>query len=88
MRLRQAAGKVALPDRLDRRKHSRARRQKKKVTKRVQDDMALEATSNRAMKRALAFPTAPKSIDLNAEHRALLERQAGERPKDARVRHL
>ena len=88
VRLRQAAGKVALPDRLDRRKHSRARRQKKKVTKRVQDDMALEATSNSAMKRALAFPTAPKSIDLNAEHRALLERQAGERPKDARVRHL
>ena len=88
VRLRQAAGKVALPDRLERRKHSRARRKKKRTETRVQDDAALEATSNRALKRALAFPKAPKALDVSAEHRALLERQAGERDKDARRRQL
>ncbi len=84
LRLRQAAGRLAFPDRLTRRRIVKARRGKERREVRTQDDRALEATSNRALKRALAFPTAPKELDITDEQRALLERQARERPKEHR----
>ena len=84
LRLRQAAGRIALPDRLTRRRLSKARRGKERRKVREQDDRALEATSNRALKRALAFPTAPRELELTEEQRALLEHQARERPKEDR----
>ena len=88
VRLRVAAGRVALPDRLDRRRHSRARRRREGRKKRERDTAALEATSNRSRKRALAFPAAPGALDLSPVHRALLERQARERPRDEEARRL
>ncbi len=88
LRLRSAAGKVALPGRLERRKHARARRNLVRREIREHDDAALEATSNRAMKRALAFPTAPKALDISDEQRALLEHQARERKTDDRAQKL
>ncbi len=84
IRLRKASGKIALPDRIARRKLANARRGKERRKVRDQDDRALEATSNRAMKRALSFPTAPKELAITAEQRALLEHQARERPKEER----
>ena len=88
LRLRSAAGRVALPDRLERRKHARTRKNLKAREIRKHDDAALEATSNRALKRSLAFPVAPKTLDISEEQRALLEHQARERTKDDRVQHL
>lgn len=88
LRLRTAAGRVALPDRLDRRRHARARRGLARRTVREHDDAALEATSNRAMKRALAFPTAPRAMQITGQQRALLEHQARERSTDDRATHL
>ena len=84
LRLRQAAGRIALPDRLTRRRLAKARRGQERRKVREQDDRALEATSNRALKRALAFPTAPKELAITDEQRALLEHQARERPKEDR----
>lgn len=86
-RLRRAAGKVALPDRLTRRKLANERRSRLRREARKQDDRALEATSNRQLKRALSFPVAPKQLEITAEQRQLLERQARERPKEQRT-HL
>ena len=71
-RLRRAAGKVALPDRMTRRKLAHERRSRLRREVREQDDRALEATSNRQMKRALSFPTAPKQLEITAEQRQLL----------------
>lgn len=85
-RLRRAAGKVALPDRMTRRKLAHERRSRLRREVREQDDRALEATSNRQMKRALSFPTAPKQLEITAEQRQLLDRQARERPKERRDR--
>jgi NAD(P)-dependent dehydrogenase (short-subunit alcohol dehydrogenase family) len=82
LRLRAAAGRVALPDRLERRRQARARRGVKRRDVRERDDAALEATSNRARKRALAFPTAPKELEITPEQRALLEHQARDRARD------
>ena len=87
-RLRTAAGRIALPGRLDRRRQSRARRSEKRRERRDVDLAALEATSNRALKRALAFPKAPKQLALSAEHRDLLDRQARERDKDLAATRL
>jgi NAD(P)-dependent dehydrogenase (short-subunit alcohol dehydrogenase family) len=84
LRLRQAAGRVALPDRLARRKHANARRGEQRRRIREQDDAALEATSHRSMKRALSFPIAPKELAITSEQRLLLEHQARERPKQNR----
>ena len=84
IRLRKAAGRVAMPDRMTRRKLANARRGKERRKLREQDDRALEATSNRAMKRALSFPVAPKELAITPEQRRLLERQARERPKEQR----
>jgi NAD(P)-dependent dehydrogenase (short-subunit alcohol dehydrogenase family) len=83
-RLRKAAGRVALPDRIARRRLANARRNKERRKVREQDDAALEATSNRAMKRALSFPIAPKALAITSEQRSLLEHQARERPKQQR----
>jgi NAD(P)-dependent dehydrogenase (short-subunit alcohol dehydrogenase family) len=88
LRLRAAAGRVSLPGRLERRKHANARKSIERRRVRSQDDAALEGTSNRAMKRALAFPVAPKELEITDEQRELLEHQARERNKDERRRHL
>ncbi|MEC8651649.1 MAG: SDR family oxidoreductase [Planctomycetota bacterium] len=85
-RLRRAAGKVALPDRMTRRKLANERRSRLRRAVREQDDRALEATSNRQMKRALSFPTAPKQLEITAEQRQLLDRQARARPQERRAR--
>ena len=86
LRLRRAAGEVALPDRMARRKHANARKGQQRRRIRKDDDAALEATSNRAMKRALAFPTAPKELAITDEQRSLLEHQARQRPKQEQAR--
>jgi len=82
-RLRIAAGRLALPDRTERRRFARVRRGARRRERRERDDSALEATSNRARKRALAFPVPPKDAEIDAEARRLLEHQAREREKDA-----
>lgn len=82
-RLRIAAGRLAFPDREERRRFARARRGARRRTRRERDDSALEATSNRARKRALAFPVPPKEAEVDAEARRLLEHQARDRAKDA-----
>lgn len=79
-RLRVASGRLALPTRLERRKFAQTRRKERAREQRERDVAALEGTSNRARKRALAFPVAPASMDLSSEHRRLLARQARERP--------
>lgn len=79
-RLRVAAGRLALPTRLERRRFAHTRRQQIVQKQRDRDRAALEGTSNRARKRALAFPVAPDSMDLSLEHRRLLAHQARQRP--------
>lgn len=86
VRLRAAAGKVALPDRMSRRKLAHERRSRLRQAVREQDDRALEATSNRQMKRAMSFPVAPRQLEITADQRALLERQARARPQEQRAR--
>ncbi|MDF1799098.1 MAG: SDR family oxidoreductase [Planctomycetota bacterium] len=85
-RLRAAAGRIGFPDRVARRSLARARRRARREEVRRSDDAALEATSNRAMKRALRFPTAPPAAELAERHRELLEQQAAEveRAEDGR----
>ena len=89
-RLRAAAGRIAFPDRTARRGLARARRRARREEVRRADDAALEATSNRAMKRALRFPTAPPALEVGERHRELLERQAAEpeRATTGDARHL
>ncbi|MFT7671034.1 MAG: NAD(P)-dependent dehydrogenase (short-subunit alcohol dehydrogenase family) [Planctomycetota bacterium] len=88
LRLRIAAGRIARPDRLQRRRFVRAKGKISRRLNRDQDDAALEATSNRAKKRALAFPVAPKTLLITEEERALLEHQARERTSDQLARRL
>jgi NAD(P)-dependent dehydrogenase (short-subunit alcohol dehydrogenase family) len=88
LRLRIAAGRIALPDRLDRRRFAREQRKQEARRKRVHDDAALEATSNRALKRSLAFPKAPKALEITPEQRALLDHQARTRMTNDRAREL
>lgn len=83
IRVRKAAGRVARPDLLTRRQLTQERRRMARRKQREQDVAALEATSNRSMKRARAFPVAPKSLEISDEHRALLEHQARTRPANA-----
>ena len=52
-RLRMSAGLIALPDRKARRVFSNARRKRVREQVRSVDDAALNATSNRALKRSL-----------------------------------
>ncbi len=76
LRLRQAAGRISRPGPDERHALSRRRRRERKQERRKVDDAALDATSNRAMKRALRFPVAPPKLEISAEHRGLLEQQA------------
>ncbi len=82
-RLRTAAGRLALPDRLARRRFARAQRRLEERRKKAQDDAAFEGTSNRARKRALAFPVPPADAALDDRARGLLEVQARSRRVDA-----
>ncbi len=77
-RLRAAAGKISFPDRSDRRSLARKRRLDKRRAARQRDDAALNATSNRSLKRALRFPVAPLAISMDEDSRKLLEIQAAE----------
>ena len=87
-RLRVAAGRIALPNRLERRRFVRVRRRAERRQTRERDDAALEATSNRARKRAQAFPVAPSDLEISAEHRLLLEHQARVRRREASAERL
>jgi NAD(P)-dependent dehydrogenase (short-subunit alcohol dehydrogenase family) len=82
IRLRKAAMQIVLPDPLERRRRIRDRRKERSRKNRARDEAALEATSNRARKRALAFPVAPKALEMTPEQRRLLEYQARTRLKD------
>ncbi len=75
-RLRDAGGRIAFPDRTERRALSRHRRNALREKVRTRDDAALDATSNRALKRALRFPVAPANLAISSSDRELLERQA------------
>ena len=87
-RLRIAAGRLARPEPEARRRFARARRLVARRSHRMRDDAALEARSNRARKRALAFPAPPPGWGVSEEHRRLLARQARERPRAPDVRRL
>ncbi|MGE4618218.1 MAG: SDR family oxidoreductase [Planctomycetota bacterium] len=78
-RLRAAAGKISFPDRVERRNLARKRRLDRRRGARRRDDAALNATSNRSMKRALRFPVAPLAIPMADDSRQLLERQAADK---------
>ncbi|MAG64188.1 MAG: SDR family oxidoreductase [Planctomycetota bacterium] len=80
-RLRMSAGLIALPDRKARRVFSNARRKRAREHVRSVDDAALNATSNRALKRSLRYPVAPPSLDISERDRDLLEKQAWQ-PKE------
>ena len=88
IRLRVAAGRIARLDPVDRRRHTRARRKLRKQKNKREDIAALEATSNRAIKRSLAFPKAPEALEITDEQRTLLEQQARDRRPDGRTRRL
>jgi NAD(P)-dependent dehydrogenase (short-subunit alcohol dehydrogenase family) len=79
-RLRDAGGRIAFPDRTQRRTLARKRRGNIRRQSRKRDDAALDATSNRALKRALRFGVAPLQLAISSENRRLLERQAAPRP--------
>jgi len=87
-RLRAAAGRLALPDRLARRRFTRVRRNEERKQIRKKVDAALEGTSNRSRKRALAFPVPPKSTALDPGARRLIEHQARVRETDADTQRL
>ena len=76
LRIREATSRIAFPSRNDRKRFQRERRKKSRNVKRKQDEAVLAATSNRALKRSLKFPTAPPELDISDEARALLEKQA------------
>ena len=80
LRIRSAASRIAFPDRAARRRFANERRRALRDERRASDEALLNATSNRAMKRALKFPTAPPDVALSAEARELLERHAA--PKE------
>jgi len=75
-RLQRAARAIVPEGRDERRKRASDRRRALRERKRKADDAALDAASNRAIKRSLRFPVAPPSLALDAETRLLLEQQA------------
>jgi NAD(P)-dependent dehydrogenase (short-subunit alcohol dehydrogenase family) len=87
-RLRIAAGRLARPEPEARRRFARARRRTARQSDRLRDDAALEARSNRARKRALAFPAPPPGLDVSEQHRRLLAHQARERETAPDARRL
>ena len=75
-RLREAAGRIAFPDRSERRALvARRKRDLRERTRRL-DDAALDATSNRSLKRSLRFAVPPEHAAISSDSRALLEKQA------------
>ncbi|MBY0398699.1 SDR family oxidoreductase, partial [Myxococcota bacterium] len=87
-RLRIAAGRLARPAPEAKRRFARARRRDERRRGRLRDDAALEARSNRARKRALAFPAPPPDLEVSDEHRRLLFEQARERDRAPERRFL
>ncbi|HIF92995.1 MAG: SDR family oxidoreductase [Myxococcales bacterium] len=75
-RLREAAGRIAFPERSERRALIARRRKAEKKQARDDDDAALNATSNRRMKRALRFSVPPAHAMISSDDRELLEMQA------------
>jgi NAD(P)-dependent dehydrogenase (short-subunit alcohol dehydrogenase family) len=75
-RLRQAAGRVAFPDRAARKRFARSRRQAEERRRRERDGAALAGTSNRATKRALTFPAPPDDLVVSEANRRWLALQA------------
>ena len=76
VRLRAVSSRIAYPDRLARRAFNNQRARSERARKRAADEVALDGTSNRALKRSLRFPTAPPELDISDFDRNLLERQA------------
>lgn len=87
-RLRMAAGQLSRPDPEARRRFARARRRRRHAERRARDEAALEATSQRARKRALAFPVPPADAGLGEATRRLLEAQARPRARATGRRRL
>ena len=77
-RLRAAAGKISFPEKSQRRALARKRRLERRRSARRSDDAALNATSNRSLKRSMRFPVAPLAIPMAQDSRELLERQAAQ----------
>ena len=77
-RLRAAAGKISFPEKSQRRALARKRRLERRRSARRTDDAALNATSNRSLKRSMRFPVAPLAIPMAQDSRELLERQAAQ----------
>jgi NAD(P)-dependent dehydrogenase (short-subunit alcohol dehydrogenase family) len=77
-RLREAAGRIAFPDRSERR--ALAVRRKRALRERVRehDDAALNATTNRSQKRSLRFSVPPANSSISSDSRALLEKHAAQ----------
>lgn len=75
-RLREAAGRIAFPGRIERRALIARRKQEQRQQARSRDDAALNATSNRALKRSLRFSVPPSHSQISSDSRELLEMQA------------
>jgi NAD(P)-dependent dehydrogenase (short-subunit alcohol dehydrogenase family) len=75
-RLREAAGRIAFPERSERRALIARRKRNVRERNRAHDDAAFDATSNRSMKRSLRFPVPPSHATISSDSRALLEKQA------------
>ena len=75
-RLRDAAGRIAFPDRTDRRRMVRERRRNERERVRDDDAAALAKTSNRQLRRDLRFPQAPVDLPVSENARKLLEQRA------------
>ena len=87
-RLMAAVGRLAHPDRLARRRFAKTRRRDEINAAKRKDDAALEATSNRSRKRALAFGVPPADAPIDEEARRLLAHQARERERDPNAERL
>ncbi len=75
-RLREAAGRIAFPQRSERRALIARRKRNLRERTRNHDDAALNATSNRSIKRSLRFAVPPAHATISSDSRALLEKQA------------
>jgi NAD(P)-dependent dehydrogenase (short-subunit alcohol dehydrogenase family) len=75
-RLREAAGRIAFPERAERRALRTRKRREERNRVRVQDDAVLNTTSHRALKRSLRFSVPPSHAAISSDARALLEIQA------------
>ena len=75
-RLREAAGRIAFPERSERRALIARRKRDLRERTRARDDAALDATSNRSKKRSLRFPVPPSHATISSDSRVLLERHA------------